>query len=103
MVEMSKENHSKLLLPIPKGPPIPSVPGTKLRWLNPSIVYGTVAKDLPLATAAWCSSWRLCGSASQDYCKVLMLVQFILLHYPGLPLTRISQKTSVKGNGPDCS
>ena len=49
---MSKENHSKLLLPIPKGPPIPSVPGTKLRWLNPSIVYGTVAEDLPLANSS---------------------------------------------------
>ena len=43
-------------------------------------------------------SWRLRCSAIQDNCKVLVLVRFILLYYPGVPWLRIPKKQVLKKN-----
>ena len=103
MVEISKKDSFQVVLPFPKGLPRPTAPGTTLMAEPPLSCVEQLRKTFPFGTAAWCPSWHLCGSASQGYCKVLVLVQFNFFQYPGLPSTRIDQKTSVKGNGPDCS
>ena len=43
-------------------------------------------------------SWRLRCSAFQDNCKVLVLVLFMILYYPGLPWLRVPKNQVWKKN-----
>ena len=96
MVEKSKRDSFQVVLPIPKGPPRPTVPGTTLHGGTPSIMCGTVVEDLPLDTAAWCPSWHLCGSVSQGCCKVLLLVQFNFYNTRDCPWLELPKKQVLK-------
>ena len=85
-----------MVLPFPKGLPRPTAPGTTLMAEPPQSCVEQLRKTFPFGTAAWCPSWHLCGSASQGYCKVLVLVQFDFFTTQDCPRLELTKKQVLK-------
>ena len=81
VVEISKIESLQVVAPHSQGPSCTIYPGYEARRLNPSIVYGTEAEDLPLANSSLVFFLGVSVvRQSRITAKVLVLVQFILFY-----------------------